>query len=265
MPKLVLRDIGRKTMAKNGKSNKPQPNGSKQPTVAAEQSALKPAQQTGTLPKTNTGDRIRLIAILLGAGVLVLLAVILLALILTGGNTTGEDTGENSETSAAAESTEDGSSETDSTDSSDGADGDTTTETATSADTTTESSQSADDTDGEDAADEDASDESPNTDDSSNSLPDSYTQVAGTGDSVSWMARRAMYSYLADRGLSLSTAQRLFMEVTLTNASNPVYVQPGESRVFAASLLDSVYQQAVGLTQAQLNAWQAEATSVGYI
>lgn len=92
----------------------------------------------------------------------------------------------------------------------------------------------------------------------------SYTFYAQKGESVSKLARKAIAQYLAETSTSLSAAQRLFIEVNLTNASNPVFLEIGESRSFSVDLVSDLVEQSKNLSQKSLNAWQRQANSVNY-
>jgi hypothetical protein len=93
----------------------------------------------------------------------------------------------------------------------------------------------------------------------------SYSFTAGNGDSVSWLARRAMYAYLGERGLGLDAGQRLYFEITLTNMSAPSGLDVGDVRTFTASLMDQIFTNAVNLPVAEHMSWNITASNVGYI
>ena len=92
-----------------------------------------------------------------------------------------------------------------------------------------------------------------------------YTFTAGSGDSVSWLARRAMYAYLGDRGASLSVGQRLYFEVNLTQSSNPAPLNVGESRTFTAATMDQIMFNVTHLSSGEMSSWTAQAVTSGYI
>jgi len=92
----------------------------------------------------------------------------------------------------------------------------------------------------------------------------SYTFTAAKGESVSKLARKALNQYLAERGVALNPAQRLFMEVTLTNANNPKFMEIGETRTFSVAQLSATYIQAANLSARQLSAWGKQAAKARY-
>lgn len=91
-----------------------------------------------------------------------------------------------------------------------------------------------------------------------------YSFIAGRGESVSKLARKAINQYLEERGVTMSRAQRLFMEVNLTNANNPVHMEIGEGRTFSVSQISSLYDQALNLSSSSLRAWERQAASVSF-
>lgn len=91
-----------------------------------------------------------------------------------------------------------------------------------------------------------------------------YSFTASKGESVSKLARKAINQYLDERSVSLSRAQRLFMEVNLTNANNPVHMEIGEGRTFSVAQISSLYDQALNLSSGSLRAWERQAASVSF-
>lgn len=92
----------------------------------------------------------------------------------------------------------------------------------------------------------------------------SYTFTASRGESVSKLSRKAIHQYLQERGVALNRAQRLFMEVNLTNANNPKWMEIGETRTFSVSQISDLYNQSVGLSASQMKAWERQAATAGY-
>lgn len=81
------------------------------------------------------------------------------------------------------------------------------------------------------------------------------TYAAHKGEGVTHLARKAMLDYLKDKGVNLNASQKLFFETTLTQAHNPQWLNPGETRTFAISELQDLMTRAQNLSQRQQNLW----------
>lgn len=252
-------------MAKNDKKGKTKSGGSSKP-------ADKSVKASDT-PKAENDNSRRKAAIAIAVGIILILLLVLIGFLLA--SATNNELGSSYTSSSTSSS---GSSEESVDTSSNGSSSDETiSSSATSADSSTSSTQTGDvsststsetsSSESEEGNSDTATDDiDEEVDGDAESLPKSYTETAEVGGSVSWLARRAMYAYMRDYGLSLDTpGQRLFFEVTLTNASSPTWLTPGEARTFDVSTLDSIFSQAQALTGNQLSAWAYQAASVSYI
>lgn len=95
-------------------------------------------------------------------------------------------------------------------------------------------------------------------------MPTEFAYTAGNNEGVAHQARKAIRDYLEVTGNSLSLAQRLFMEVTLQNSHNPVYMEIGEGRIFTLGEMDSAFASASTLSSYQINAWQNQVNAAHY-
>jgi cytoskeletal protein RodZ len=239
-------------------SNRPVPTSKSQVQAATE--ITKTEKKTGLLSRSKSEDRRNLIMLI------ILILFLILALILAGlfiaAVANNQDNQDATSSSTATSSEESNSAVAESTEGS---------STSSSLEaTSTTAAEGSSETEGNDTSSESTTSSATTaatidtTTTTQMTLPTSYSYSAEPGQGVSHLARKAIRDYLGATGRQLSTAQRLFMEVTLTNQHNPVYLALGESRTFAAATMDAVYNEAAALAPYQVSAWQEQVNASGY-
>lgn len=236
---------------------------------------------------SSSSSSTRGLVVVLGIAVLLVLALITLGFLVAGimnnRNPSPEDTAnivdnssvaDNStteDTSDSTENTADGSSDQGNAENSDSQVADTNElqnngEDATNDSNVTQPSSSNDSnaTTEDTSTAETSNNETPQVLATSTSNAENYEFTAGAGDSMSWLVRRAMYAYMGDRDLSLDRGQRLYFEVTLTSQMGSTGLSVGQVINFDAATLQTVFNQAHGLSGNTLQDWNNLAIQSGY-
>lgn len=97
---------------------------------------------------------------------------------------------------------------------------------------------------------------------SETSTPTEYTLVAAAGDSVTTLNRQAVTKYMADHEVQLSSAQRVYLETSLTQQSHQTNIDVGQSITVNASSIEHLISQSTSLTPYQLHQWEHFSQSV---
>ncbi len=93
-------------------------------------------------------------------------------------------------------------------------------------------------------------------DTSSSSSNGDYTYTAVAGDAYSWLARKAVSSYMSSAKVDLSPAQRLAAEADLTTRAGSPLLEVGQKVTLPASEVKVAIDAARQLSAAQQAAWQ---------
>ncbi len=248
----------------NSKKHKKQP---KNPTkVEAAEIKQKPKEKTevrSVSDAENGETSVKNLLIIIGIIVLLVVALILAGLFVSSLTNQGNSTADSSSTESVA-SSEEVSSSTESTEtvSSEESSSVESTESVASSETSSivSTTSSEDTTETTDTTGEG----SVNGDGISYDMPTEFSYAAARNEGVSHQARKAIRDYLNVTGNSLSLAQRLFMEVTLQNSHNPVYMEIGEGRIFTLGEMDSAFASASALSSYQISAWQNQVNAAHY-
>jgi cellulose synthase/poly-beta-1,6-N-acetylglucosamine synthase-like glycosyltransferase len=85
--------------------------------------------------------------------------------------------------------------------------------------------------------------------------PTVYIFTASSGDGVTQLARKGVEAYIKDNNVTLSDAQKVFVETTLKNIYYKKELDIGEEISFESSVIADTISKANALTPAQINAW----------
>ncbi len=88
------------------------------------------------------------------------------------------------------------------------------------------------------------------------SSADDYTYTAVAGDAYSWLARKAVSSYMSSAKVELSPAQRLAAEAALTTRAGSPLLEIGQKVAIPASDIEAAVEAARQLSAPQQAAWQ---------
>jgi len=245
----------------NSKKRKKQP---KNPTkVEAAEIKQKPKVKTevrSVSDAENGETSVKNLLIIIGIIVLLVVALILAGLFVSSLTNQGSSTTDSSSTESVAGS-EEVSSSTESTETVSSEVSSSVESTASAETSSTTSSTSSEDTAG---TTDTTGEGSVNGDGISYDMPTEFSYAAVRSEGVAHQARKAIRDYLDVTGNSLSLAQRLFMEVTLQNSHNPVYMEIGEGRTFTLGEMDSAFASASTLSSYQISAWQNQVNAAHY-
>jgi len=94
--------------------------------------------------------------------------------------------------------------------------------------------------------------------------PGEYTAAAVPGDGVTNLARKALKSYLEEKGqdLNLSPEQKIYIEDYIQNETGDDWVQIGETITFSEDLISEAISKSLELTPNQLENLEQYSSSV---
>lgn len=88
-----------------------------------------------------------------------------------------------------------------------------------------------------------------------------YTYTAAAGDTYSWLARKAISSYMSSASIDLSGAQRLAAEAHLAEKAGSPLLEIGQTVTLSASDVKTAVAAAHKLTISQQGPWQVYVSS----